>query len=119
MRNLVLVAMVALVSCGAVNTATLITSTASIACDWGQTRSAASEAWSRGRWEANPIMGSKPSTATVDVYFLSALAVNAAFWIALPRQVRSVAPVAITAAQVDTIAGNIGTTHTLCGARVR
>jgi hypothetical protein len=96
------------------NRATLAASTASLACDWGQTRSAASNHW-KGRYEANPIMGMNPSTGTVDVYFASTIAINAAIWYLMPEKLKSLLPVGVIGVQANTIAGNLDTTQGVCG----
>lgn len=109
-------AVMALVGCGAVNKAALVTSTASLVCDWAQTRSAARTGWAT-TMEGNPIMGPTPTTRTVDLYFAGTIAINTALWIAMPRRAKSIVPIAVTAAQVPTIAGNASTTRTICGFR--
>jgi len=92
-----------------VNGSTLAASTAALACDWVQTRSAAERGWHIGelpQHEANPLLGSAPSTRVVDTYFVSAIAVNAALWLALPRRWKSVLPGVIIGSEAVTIVGN-------------
>lgn len=98
-----------------VDRATLIASTAILACDWGQTRSAAAEGWT-GRREGNVLMGERPSTSTVDAYFAATAVLNTAVWVVLPAKWRSVIPGVVIGAQVRTVAGNFATTRGVCGA---
>lgn len=98
-----------LVSAGActhVNRATLLTSSALLACDWSQTRHAAAGGWEHYR-EANPVMGPTPTPRTVDTYFLSAAVLNTAIWYVLPESVRSVIPGIVSSVQAKTIVGNV------------
>lgn len=97
-----------------VNRATLIASTAALACDWAQTRSSASTGWMRtadgGEWvlrENNPILGPHPSTQAVDVYFASAAVVNLALWIILPVRYKSIMPLSLVAVESSAISGNV------------
>jgi hypothetical protein len=97
----------------------LAVSTAALACDWGQTHRAATEHWTggsngTGRHEANPIMGSAPSTRIVNVYFAATAALNVALWYALPKRYRSIVPVALTTVQAIQVSDNIGSVS-LCG----
>jgi hypothetical protein len=39
------------------------------ACDWKETRDTAQFPMIRQNWEANPVLGGNPATATVDSYF--------------------------------------------------
>lgn len=110
-RALLLLALVA-TGCAHVDRATLITSTVSLACDWGQTRSMAANDWAHPTGpqryeEANPIMGKHPSTLVVDTYFMSAALINAAAWLVIPKGWRSAAPVAVTARQALAITRNV------------
>ena len=101
----------------AVNTGTLVASTAALACDWGQTRgvAAAGGAWKDGsKWEMNPIMGPTPSTGTVDLYFAAVAAANVGLWTVMPRRLRWIVPSIVLAAQIHAVSGNIDfipTTH--------
>lgn len=104
---------VAVSGCTAANRTALAISTATLACDWAQTRALASEGWP-GYHESNPIMGPKPSTGDVTLYFSSAIAINAAVYHLMPRRWKALLPGAVTASQIKTIAVN--TPHTgLCG----
>jgi hypothetical protein len=98
-----------------VDVAALAMSTASLAVDWRQTRSAAVDGWSGGRWEggvpAGQMIGAHPSVGRVDGYFLGAAMVNAALWAALPRHWRSVIPGFVIGAEVYTVVGNLPTTR--------
>lgn len=97
-----------------VDRAALVTSTLSLACDWGQTRSAANEGWT-GRFEANLIMGESPSTKVVDAYFSLALVTNIVVWAVLPPRWRSLFSGTVTLAQANAITGNVATTRGVCG----
>lgn len=94
----------------AANTATLVASTAALACDWGQTRGVASAAsegrWTLDYWEENPVMGPRPSTGDVDLYFAAAAALNAAAWVAIPRRYRWIIPSVVLAVQTAAIVQN-------------
>lgn len=113
--RLLAVAALALTGCGAgalstANAVALGLSTASLAVDWQMTHAAAAQDWGGGygnRREENPIMGPHPSTGTVNVYFATAIILNAALWYALPRRYRAVVPLAVVGVQANTIAGNI------------
>lgn len=97
---------------------TLAMSTASIACDWGQTATMAAKGWDRGlgpQHEENPIMGEHPSVAVVSAYFMTALVINTAVWAVLPASWRSAIPTAITGSQTITIERNVSASNTLCG----
>ena len=111
MRYLILLALLA--SCTTsrlrtANRAALVSSMGLLACDWGQTRSAASTGWA-GLEERNPVMGTNPSTGHVDVYFASVAAVNVALYLLMPERARWVAPSVVSAVQVNAIAGNTST----------
>lgn len=99
----------------AIDTTFLVASTATLAIDWRQTRGAAMERWSDGRWEggypAHGVIGLHPSARSVDCYFAVAAAMNVALWIALPARWRSVIPGFVVGAEAWTIAGNLSTTH--------
>lgn len=105
----------ALAGCAHADVASLVTSELSLACDWGQTRSAASADWSGNRQENNPLMGMHPSTVQVDMYFGVAALLDATLWLALPKGWRSVAPIGVTALEADIIYGNRDTTTSKCG----
>lgn len=113
MRALVL-AVVMLTGCSTAGRVALVASTAALACDWAQTRGHAELGWG-GYREMNPMLGSTPTTATVDGYFAVSAGLNALIWLAMPRRFKAIVPAMVTAVQVDTIRGNIrGGTH-LCG----
>lgn len=99
----------------AIDTTVLVASTAALAIDWRQTRNAAVERWSGGRWEggypAQMTLGAHPSTHSVDGYFALAAATNIAFWTILPARWRSVIPGIVIGAEASTIVGNLSTTH--------
>ncbi len=89
-------------------------STITTACDWGQTRSAATKGW-RDHYEANPVMGSTPSTGRVDAYLGAVIASTVLLGYVLPEKLRPFLYGAVIAIEVDTIAGNMSTTEGLCG----
>ncbi len=97
-----------------IDAATLATSTAGIACDWGYTHRAASRGWMTNH-EANPMLGETPSTGAVGVYFASVLAVNAVAWLLTPSGYRSALPVAVTARTSYSIINNSETVGGVCG----
>jgi hypothetical protein len=102
-------------ACKHVNRATLVASTAAVACDWGHTRSYAAAGWP-GVHESNPIMGREPTTGTVDLYFAYAIAANALVWLAMPEKYRSVVPIAVLGVQANTVARDVRVdTLTTCG----
>jgi len=104
-----------LVGCTTVNRASLVTSTATILCDWGQTNRAAGNKWNN-TWEANPVLGPRPSQGFVAMYFASVLSMNAIAWVVMPERTKSALPVGITVMQTDTIIGNVQGGHTgVCG----
>jgi hypothetical protein len=70
------------------NHATLGLALASIACDWGQTRAAASTGWTN-LYEKNPIMGPMPTVRAVDLYMLGATALVVAIGQHLPEWFRA------------------------------
>lgn len=92
----------------------LATSTATLACDWGYTYAAASDDW-RLYDENNPIMGREPTTTAVNVYFASALAINAVAWLLTPPKLRAALPMAVTAVQTYTIVDNGRVMGSTCG----
>lgn len=97
-----------------VDTSLLASSTASIACDWGYTHRAAEDGW-RGMREANPMLGSTPSTNEVSVYFISMLALNAAAWAMTPPKFRALAPLFVTTRQALAITNNNDSVGGVCG----
>lgn len=103
MSNLKVAALVttalAATACTHFDKATLVTSTATLAWDWSQTRGAAEQGFSGARHENNPIMGSHPSPGQVDVYFVSTVLINTALWLMLPKSWRSVIPASVTLVQ--------------------
>jgi hypothetical protein len=107
------IAAVATCSCAHVDRAAIVASTATMACDWAQTRSAASQGWTwieRGERmraaEQNPLLGPSPGVASVDAYFAAATAINLAVYALLPRRYRGVIPLVVTAAETRAIVGN-------------
>lgn len=93
-----------------INQASLMIATATIACDWAQTRSVAEDGWG-SRFEENPILGPSPSTEEVDAYFGAVVVAHFLVWRRIPSSFRWVLPVAISAVQIMAIVDN----HTLTG----
>src|SRR5262245_1850875 len=95
-----------------VNHGGLVAQSTALVCDWGQTRRAAALAATGENWrsdtpyESNPIMGGRPTTSTIDLYFFAALGLSAAAWRVLPRRWRFLVPVAVLALEADPIASN-------------
>ena len=115
----VAVAAVLLVGCGGtalkhVNRIGAGVALASIACDWGQTHSAARAGW-EDRYEQNPIMGDRPSPHAVGAYFVSVLAVNALLWYVTPERWHIVQAAAVTGIEAAAIAGNVTLLSGACG----
>lgn len=97
-----------------VNRAGAVLATAALACDYGQTRSAAAAHW-EGHYEANPVMGTNPSTSTVDMYFAATAVVVHLGAQLLPERIRPLAYAAVIGVQAHAIHNNLGTTQGLCG----
>ena len=74
-------------------------STATLACDWWQTRTVAAADWPHGKYEGNPLIGPKPSASTVDLYFAGVIAASVLAWRLMPRRWRMIIPSAIIAVQ--------------------
>lgn len=114
--TLILLTLIQCVGCTHYDRVTLVTSTATLAWDWSQTRGAAEQGFSGNRREANPIMGEHPSAGQVDVYFISTILINTALWCVLPPKWRSVLPTGVTVVQTRQIymnasGGGTGTFH--------
>jgi hypothetical protein len=107
----------------AIDVSALALSTAGLACDWGQTHSAAAAGWHKNvdgmsyyEVETNPLISGRPSVGTVNLYFAVVTAANAVLWAVAPRKYRSIVPVAVLAMQTIQIARNTARPHnTLCG----
>ena len=123
----ILVLVVILGGCGAsgltiANGTALGVSSASLLCDWAQTRRASDAGWTM-QHEQNPIMGRDPSSRTVDAYFLGAAALNVLAWRLMPRRWRVVIPSIVFVVQADSIRSNIAesrpgwTDMGVCGVR--
>ncbi len=97
-----------------VNRIALFTAEATIACDLGQTESAASSGW-HNRYERNPIMGDKPSSGEVAAYMTGAALATALVWYVAPSWLRPFVAGSVAALEVRTIAVNVPTTAGLCG----
>lgn len=103
----------ALAGCGArsakvMDVSTMVASNVMLAADATYTVRVARDRWSGGRHEigmpALQIMGPTPSASAVGAYFVGAIAVNTALWIALPPKWRSIIPGMIIGAQADALA---------------
>jgi hypothetical protein len=112
MHRVLLVAL--LCSCVHLDRAALASSTAALACDWGYTRSAASDGW-RGFEESNPVLGRTPSPARVDAYFAIVAGLNTLAWFLTPPKLRAGLPAVVTAQQADAIANNRRYLGGVCG----
>lgn len=104
--------------CVHVNRTTLVASTAALACDWAQTRSMARRDWPDGSYDRNPILGGRPDTLHVDVYFATAAVWNALLWYALPKRWKSVPTLGVVAVQARPVMANVESTGTICGVTV-
>jgi len=102
-------------ACTHVNRATLIASTAALACDWAQTRSFAERGWALRsayggdylpKLETNPIMGTAPSPMTVDLYFAGIAIANVALYLVVPESYRWLAPAVLTVSGARAIQNN-------------
>ncbi len=96
-----------------VNRTALIASTVVLACDWGQTRSAANAGWvltgNNMSWalhEKNPLMGAHPSTTAVDGYFLATALTNFILYLSMPRRYRVIVPTMLFATEASMIVLN-------------
>jgi hypothetical protein len=98
-----------------VNYAGAALTVASMAADWCQTRSAAAERWSGGRAETGAMamrtIGDTPSSARVDAYFAITTVAMVGLAQLVPAKYRPAAYAAVTAVEVNTVAGNLGTTN--------
>lgn len=119
MRVALAIALLAGVGCVHADRAALVTSTATVACDWGYTHRAASDGWINKRGyitrEANPIMGENPDPGIVAIYFSAVLVANVALWYATPPKYRAIVPFALTVQQAELIHYNSRTVGGVCG----
>lgn len=98
-----------------IDVAAIAVSTASLVCDWAQTRGISQGSWMGGRvMERNPLLGEAPSPRKIDVYFAGTVVINIVLWMTLPKRYRSLIPVAVVAAESRTIYDNIPYTG-MCG----
>ncbi len=107
MKILILVCL--LVGCTTANRAALVASTLTLACDWGQTRSAASVGWPPGMQEINPILGKNPDAGKIDAYFLGTIVVNTLIYAIVPKKVKWLVPAVVIGVQQDAIRNNLST----------
>lgn len=97
------------------NHAGLAVSSASLAIDWCQTRTAASGGWAGGYVEGGmptaSVIGPQPSAGAVDAYFVvgSVALIGAAQLV--PEKYRPLAYVAISAVEIIAIRNNLETTN--------
>jgi hypothetical protein len=77
---------------------------AAFACDWSETRDNAARGW-RATYEANPMLGTHPSTGTVDFYFAS-LAATILLTELLPERWRSVVYLPVAGLELETVGAN-------------
>lgn len=68
-----------------------------------------------GRSEANPLLGKRPSSGQVDMYFGVVAILNVTIWALLPKGWRSAPTLAIIGLEADTIYFNRNTTAKWCG----
>lgn len=119
-RSAIIILMLTLIGCSSgqsqrrINRATFVAGIAGLACDYGQTRHAASQGWVEYS-EANPIMGPTPSTGEVTAYFLGAALINTAVYLLTPERYRAIPQVGLTGVQAVAIRRNVESTGTLCG----
>lgn len=119
MRMMVVVVLLVASGCSAsthkhVNRIAMGAAAMALACDWGSTRSVASDGWSGVR-ERNPIMGPEPEPLVVDAYFLGVAAVAGLVWHLIPGRYRIVVPVTIAAVAIKANANNISQGVRVCG----
>lgn len=116
MLRISVLALALLAGCVHMDRAMLVTSTATLACDWMQTRAVAQAAPSYD-WERNPMLGKTPSVGQVDAYFAGSALANLALWAIIPEKWRAAAPAVLTATQIYTIADNTKTIG-VCGSNI-
>lgn len=109
MRKLILAGAVALAAlvggCATASRAGLVVSSVTLAADWRATRWAVQQGGTYT--EHNPIMGSSPSTSTVDAYMVGCLAVNAAAYEFLPGWARPLWYLGVTAVEISAVHNNV------------
>lgn len=96
-KSLVLAALMT-AGCAASDRVLLVTSTALIACDIGQTATSAHDGWRESR-ERNPVI-LNTNTEGIVMYGTAGAALNAWVWAALPTGWRTVYGVAVSAAEM-------------------
>ena len=95
-------------SMATINGVALGAATATLACDWSETRWAAEQDWTRTGHELNPVLGPTPTTGQVDAYFASAIVVSAAIWHVLPERWRWAPSAVVAVAQARVLVRNEG-----------
>lgn len=104
----------------AVGRVSLGVATAALITDWVQTHPYAAAGWKtvvargensttfRAYTEGNPILGERPSTGDLGLYFSTAIVLNAVLWYVLPQRLRLPAMLAVTSVQIHAIVNNAG-----------
>lgn len=77
-----------------------------IACDASQTIRIASEGWPDNRRESNPVMGERPSVATIITYNIGVIMANIAIWAATPERYKSLPSTALAGIEANVIYQN-------------
>ena len=90
----------------AFQTGTLGAAEASLVADWHSTRYESERGW-RGHSEGNVIMGPAPSNTTVDAYTAGCMTLTAFAYPFIPRAIRPLVYLAITAIEISTVNSNM------------
>ena len=106
MRRLLALTLLLSVGCTAMNRTMLAVSTASLVCDWGQTHHFAAGGWKNSE-EINVVLGPKPTTKAVDVYFAGVIFTNVLLWMVMSKSLKSLVPFGVTVVQTDVIINNM------------
>lgn len=102
----VVLAIVLMGGCATFERITLVAATASLVCDWSQTRSWSELGWPDGYRERNPVLGPMPATSVIDVYFLGAIVLSSAIWMRTPPGYRWLPALLVTAVQWPVVMDN-------------
>lgn len=95
-----------LASACSLNKAAIHTSTALLACDWGQTRGAARAGWPGGTYESNVILGEHPTARQVDAYFAAAIAIDWLLFYLTPPRWRALGQAGIIGVEAWAVSSN-------------
>ncbi len=114
--------LLATIGCGsstkAFRSGAVVAAALAVSIDWCQTRSAAKEGWSEGRFErgvpARWVIGDSPSRRDVDVYFAVSAAVLVAATQAIPERWRSVIYGAVVVGETAVVVDNLPKTSRRC-----